>query len=252
MSVTSHRSNFENKPYKDLPPVEGVVESEFVRPVYSGESLLPYRVVDPLLAVIPCAGDHLLTPREIELHTGLRQWWGQAEAVWEANRSSDRLSLMEQLDYQSKLSKQLPVPPFRVIYNASGMHLAAAKVRNPRAIVSKSLYWAAFRDEDEADYLCAILNSACTTEFLRPLMSYGKDERHVDKHLWELPIPAFDANDALHRELVDLGRQASALAEAYAVNPSLHFAATRRNIRQIVENSSAGTRIGEIVYEMLS
>jgi hypothetical protein len=252
MSVASHRSVSEKAPYKDLPSIEGVVESEFVRPVYSGESLLPYRVVEPLLAVIPCAADHLLTPREIDLHTGLRQWWNQAEAAWEANRSSERLSLVEQLDYQSKLTKQLPVPPFRVIYNASGMHLAAAKVRNPRAIVSKSLYWAAFRDEDEADYLCAILNSACTTECLRPFMSYGKDERHVDKHLWELPIPAFDAEDPQHRELVTLGRQLSEMADTFPVDPALHFAATRRNIRQMIEGSPAGLRIAEIVYEMLS
>lgn len=232
--------------------MEGVVESEFVRPVYSGESLLPYRVVAPLFAVIPCAADHLLTPREIDLHTGLRQWWAQAEAAWETSRSSERLSLMQQLDYQSKLSKQLPVPPFRVIYNASGMHLAAAKVRNPRAIISKSLYWAAFRDEDEADYLCAILNSACTTECLRPYMSYGKDERHVDKHLWELPIPSFDPSDPLHRELVDLGRQAALLADAYRVDAAVYFPATRRGIRQEVETSAAGRRIAEIVYEMLS
>ena len=251
-AVGSHRSVSEKPPYKHLPSIEGVVESEFVRPVYSGESLLPYRVVDPLFAVIPCASDHLLKAREIDLHTGLRQWWTQAETAWQANRSSERLSLMEQLDYQSKLSKQLPVPLFRVIYNASGMHLAAAKVRNPRAIISKSLYWAAFRDENEADYLCAILNSACTTECLRPYMSYGKDERHVDKHLWELPIPAFDASDPLHSELVELGRQAAALAEAYTVDPGIYFPTTRRGIRQRIEASAAGTRIAEIVYEMLS
>jgi hypothetical protein len=79
-------------------------------------------------------------------------------------------------------------------------------VRNTRVIITKSLYWAAFRDEDEADYLCAILNSPAVTEQLRPFMSYGKDERHVDKHLWQLPIPVYDAENATHRELVTLSR----------------------------------------------
>ena len=83
-------------------------------------------------------------------------------------------------------------------------------------------------------------------------MSYGKDERHVDKHLWELPIPAFDASDPLHSELVELGRQAAALAEAYTVDPGIYFPTTRRGIRQRIEASAAGTRIAEIVYEMLS
>lgn len=48
MAVVWSRSNYEDKRYKNLPSVEGVVESEYVRPIFSGESLLPYRVADPL------------------------------------------------------------------------------------------------------------------------------------------------------------------------------------------------------------
>jgi uncharacterized protein YjiS (DUF1127 family) len=251
-AVVSSRSNYEDKRYKDLPPVSGVVESEFVRPIYSGESLLPYRLVDPLQAVIPCSSTSLLSPREIELHRGLKSWWDQAEAVWEANRMSDRLTLIEQLDYQSKLSRQLPIAPFRVIYNASGMHLSAAKVRNPRAIMSKSLYWAAFHDEEEAEFLCAILNSATTTEMVRPYMSYGKDERHIDKHIWQLPIPNYDVTDPTHREIVALGREVAQLVQSMTIAPALHFPALRRRIRYMVEASTAGARISELTYELLS
>jgi hypothetical protein len=252
VAVASSRSNNEKAPYNDLPDLEGVIESEFVRPIYSGENLLPYRVGAPLQAVIPCSSSQLLSAREIELHPGLSHWWSRAEAIWEANRSSTRLSLAEQLNYQSKLTKQLPIPPFRVVYNASGMHLAAAKVRNERAVITKSLYWAAFRDESEADYLCAILNCSTTTEMLRPYMSYGKDERHVDKHLWELPVPAFDPTSPLHAELVELGRQAADVAHGVAVDPTVHFATSRRAIRQAIENTEPGRRIAEIVFELLS
>lgn len=252
MAVVSSRSNYEDKRYKILPSVEGVVESEYVRPIFSGESLLPYRVVDPLRAVIPCSSTDLLSPREIELHPGMKSWWDQAERVWEANRTSDRLTLMEQLNYQSKLSRQLPIPPFRVIYNASGMHLSAAKVRNPRAIMSKSLYWAAFHEEEEADFLCAILNSATTTEMVRPYMSYGKDERHIDKHIWQLPIPSYDATDAVHREIATLGQEMAQLVQTVPVDPGLHFPAARRQIRRLIEESPGGNRISELTYELLS
>jgi len=252
MAVVSSRSNYEDKRYKDLPSVEGVVESEYVRPVFSGESLLPYRVVDPLRAVIPFSSTGLLSPREIELHPGLKSWWDQAERVWEANRTSDRLTLMEQLNYQSKLSRQLPIAPFRVIYNASGMHLSAAKVRNPRAIMSKSLYWAAFQEEEEADFLCAILNSATTTEMVRPYMSYGKDERHIDKHIWQLPIPSYDPTDATHREIAALGQEMVRLVQALPIDPGLHFPAARRQIRRLIEESPGGSRISELTYELLS
>jgi len=252
LAVTSSRSNYEDKRYKDLPSVNGVVESEFVRPVYSGESLLPYRVVDPLRAVIPCSSTALISPREIELYPGLKAWWDQAERVWEAHRTSDRLTLMDQLNYQNKLSRQLPVAPFRVVYNASGMHLSAAKVRNPRAIMSKSLYWAAFHEEDEADFLCAILNSAVTTEMVRPYMSYGKDERHIDKHIWQLPIPSYDARETTHREVATLGREMAQLVQEMPVDVSMHFPAARRHIRRLIEDSAGGARISELVYELLS
>ncbi|PZO46946.1 MAG: hypothetical protein DCF16_18405 [Alphaproteobacteria bacterium] len=252
VTVGSSRSNNEKSPYKDLPSVDGVVETEFVRPVYSGENLLPYRLGEALQAVVPCSSQRILSEREIDLHPGLNQWWMHATEVWEANRSSDRLTLTQQLDYQSKLSKQLPVPAFRVVYNASGMHLAAAKIRDERALISKSLYWAAFRDENEADFLCAILNCATTTEMLRPYMSYGKDERHVDKHLWELPIPAFEGANPLHAELAALGRDASRIAHQTELDSQVHFATSRRRIREAIEPSDVGVRISEIVFELLS
>lgn len=252
VAVMSSRSNYENPPYRALPSMEGVVETEFVRPILSGETLLPYRLLKPLKAVVPCSSSRPLKPKEIDLYPGLKNWWSQAEGVWEAQRSSDRLSLLEQLDYQNKLTRQLPVPPFRVVYNASGMHLAAATVRSERALVSKSLYWGAFHDADEADFLCAILNSAVTTEMVRPYMSYGKDERHIDKHIWQVPIPAYDRHDQLHREAVALGREVAALVGELELDLAVHFPTLRRRIRHSIEGSPQGARLSEIAYELLS
>jgi hypothetical protein len=252
VAVESSRSVNEKKPYKDLPSLEGVIETEFMRPIYSGENLLPYRVVAPLQAIIPCSTSALLNEREIDQYPGLSSWWSKAEDLWEKHKAAaTKLTLFEQLDYHAKMSKQLPVATSRVIYNASGMHLVAAKVDNHRAIISKSLYWAAFREENEADYLCAILNSAATSDLLRPYMSYGKDERHVDKHLWQLPITDYDPEDHMHLELVTLSREATETANAVEVDGDLHFAATRRKIRQEIEASEAGKRISEIVAELL-
>lgn len=72
------------------------------------------------------------------------------------------------------------------------MHVAAAVVTDPAAIIDHSLYWAPISSPDEGLYLCAILNSPVLTTLVRPLMSYGKDERHVDKYVWKLPIPLYD------------------------------------------------------------
>lgn len=252
MAVESCRSANEQKPYKALPSVSGIVETEFLRPVFSGENLLPYRLREPLLGVAPCNGNRPLKPAEIELYPALSQWWRQAEDLWEANRSSERLTLMDQLDYHGKLSKQLPIAPFRVVYNKSGMHLVAAKLRDTRALIASGLYWAAFYDEDEADYLCTIMNCSVTTEFVRPYMSYGKDERDIHKHVWQVPIPAYDPDNAAHQELVLLGRGLAMTVGAAEIDEGLHFPLARQRLRQLIDAQQEAIRVSEIVFELLS
>ena len=237
MAVKSQRSVNEKKPWKDLPALSGVVESQFVRPMLAGENVFPFGTGKPMLAVIPCDNTTLFDQEQIDLYPGLQQWWAQASQVWEERRSSERLSLREQANFQSKLSKQLPIPPLRIVYNRSGMHICCAKLRNRRAIVANGLYWASAASEREADYICALLNAPATTELTRPLMSYGKDERDIHKHVWELPLPLFDPNNTVHARVAQLGAALEKVVADFKIDESIHFAATRRHIRElIVEN----------------
>jgi hypothetical protein len=252
VAVQSQRSVYEKKPWKALPSLTGVVEKAFLRPLYSGENLYPFRIGTPKMAVIPCDKNSLLNQDAIDLHSGLQQWWSQASQVWEANRSSERLTLMEQLDFQSKLSKQLPIPAFRIIYNTSGMHICSAKLRNPKAIVNSDLYWASMTSEEEADFICAILNSPITTELARPLMSYGKDERHIHKHVWELAIPLYDPSDEIHRRISELGSGAEDFVSDYEIDETIHFSATRRHIRDALMATVEGIELNDLVLELIS
>jgi hypothetical protein len=204
-----------------------------------------------MLAVIPCDNTTLFNQESIDLYPGLQRWWAQASQVWEKNRSSERLSLTEQADFQSKLSKQLPIPPLRVVYNKSGMHICCAKLRNRRAIATHGLYWASAASEDEADYICALLNAPVTTELTRPLMSYGKDERDIHKHVWELPIPMFDSNNQIHRRIAELGAALEKVAAAFKSNEAIHFAATRRHIRDVVMKTPEGQEVNDLAFDML-
>jgi len=251
IAVQSSRSVQEKKPWRDLPDISDVVESEFVRPFYTGENIFPYRTGRPQLAVIPCNKAGLMGAAQIEMHPGLHHWWQKAETFWIEHRSSERLSLAERLDYQATLSKQLPIPPLRIVYNRAGMHLAAAKITDRRALVANGLYWAAVRSVDEADYLCAVVNAPATTELVRPFMSYGKDERDIHKHIWEVPIPLFDEANPVHLRLAELAKIAEKTAEQFSLNPDLHFAASRRHIREALMSTGAGQEINEIVFELI-
>jgi SAM-dependent methyltransferase len=252
--VRSLQRNNDKKPWKDLPALEGVVETEFIRPVLLGESVIPFRIASTFEAVLPRDRDGLMDGQSdrLDAYEGLATWWRRAEAIWEQHRSSDRLTLTAQLDYQGKLKQQFPIQPERIVYNSSGMHLVAARLNDRRAVIEHSLYWATAASTAEAQYLCAILNSATFTELVRPLMSYGKDERHFDKHIWQMPVPLYEPTDDLHRRLSSRGAELEAAIGKLEIVPGRHFAAVRRDIRGFIAESEAGRDVEALVEELLS
>jgi hypothetical protein len=253
-AVRSLQRANDKKPWKDRPALEGVVETEFLRPVLLGESVLPFRIAETFEAVLPRDKDGLMDGQSdrLDAYEGLAAWWRAAEAIWEEHRSSDRLTLIEQLDYHNKLEQQFPIQPERIVYTASGMHLAAARVNDRRAVIEHGLYWATAASAAEAQYLCAVLNTATFTELVRPLMSYGKDERHFDKNLWQLPVPLYDAANDLHTRLSARGAELEAAVAGLGLATGKHFAAVRRAVRAFIATSDAGREVEELVEELLS
>ena len=98
---------------------------------------------------------------------------------------------------------------------------------------------------------CAILNSPTLTELARPLMSYAKDERNIDKSLWSLPIELFDATNGTHARLAELGRVQAAEISMLSLASQVSFVALRRRARTVLAvPGSAG--IDEIVETVLA
>jgi hypothetical protein len=237
-----------------LDSLHGTVERQFIRPLYLGESILPFRCLRPNQAVIPWDGQRLLhgDDEQVDLYPGLAQWWRSAEAVWSNNRSSERLSLLEQLDYRRKLSQQFPAADHRVVYTKSGMYLAAAIVSDPTAVIDHKLYWGPAVGVDEALFLIAILNSNILTMAVRPLQPRGEhNPRDFDKHVFRLPIPLYDADDAAHRSLVELAMQAERVALSVDL-PAMRFEAQRRRVREALDEDGVATDINEIVKTLLT
>lgn len=106
----------------------------------------------------------------------------------------------------------------------------------------------------EGMYLCAILHSPALTEAVRPvrpLMSYGKDERHIDKHLWKLPIPDYDPSGPVHQRLADLGQAEADLVKDLDLDESGNFVVLHRTTRAALAEGTAAPQIEEIVTELL-
>jgi SAM-dependent methyltransferase len=255
-AVKSRRTVTEKKPWKDLPALHGTIEEEFVRPIYLGDTILPFRCLEPLEAVIPWDrnSNKLLNGSSelIDEYQGLARWWRAAETIWMQHRSSTRLSLIERLDYRHGLSQQFPIADHRVVYSASGMYLAAAVVTNPNAIIEHKLYWAPADTYQEAQFLAAVLNSTSLTNAVRPLQARGEhNPRDFDKYVFQLPIPPYDHRNSSHQELVGLAERSSHLATSIDL-PMAHFQAQRRKVRKVLTEEGVLAEIDTIVKRLLT
>lgn len=252
-AVRSRRSPNEKRPWKNLPPLCGMVERQFVRPLYTGDAILPFRTLTPVEAVIPWNGHRLLggDDDELDLYPDLARWWRHAESLWNRHRSSERLSLLERLDYHHGMTQQVPITSRQVVYTKSGMYLAAAIVFDQTAIIDHKLY-RGHANLDESRYLTAILNSNVLTAAVRPLQARGEhNPRDFDKYVFRLPIPAYDPGDSAQRWLVAHAERAERVAAGVEL-PAVRFETLRRRVREALVADGVAADIDAIVRTLLA
>lgn len=252
-ALRSRRSVSEKKPWKGLPALTGSVESQFVWPTILGEHVVPFRILQPAEFVLPLTPDgELLDPAgaRIDRWPGLTDWMRRASDVWAHNQDGN-LTLAGQIDHMKKLTQQAPFPSTRVVYAASGMHVSAAVLRDSRVVVEHGVYWASVGSPDEANYLVGILNAAILTELVRPLMSYGKDERHIDKAVWKLPIPTYNPADPSHQRIAVLS-EALARDGADQAFSTTNFVTIRKTLRAQASTSERGQELDALVADVVS
>lgn len=252
--VRSRRSTLEKKPWKDLEPLQGAIESEFLRPVYFGESIAPFRVLNSFEGVVPVlpGGDVLDARQAAERgYTRLGAWMSAAEALWKKYSAGAR-TLKQRWNYHNELGAQFPISPVRIVFSKSGTQPAACVLRDPLGAIDHMLYWAPIAAEVEGHYLAAILNSENARARVAHMQSRGEQgARHFDKLMFTLPIPRFDAREPVHAELAEAGRVSERVAAAVVVEEGTPFVRARGIIRaELVDNGIAG-RIDTLVDDLL-
>lgn len=253
--VQSRRTNQEKQPWKGLGPLRGQVEARFLRSLYLGESIAPYRVLQPVLSVIPWdQNEENLLDATLAQRRGyghLARWLQQAEALWQQHGQGN-MSLLEQIDYYGKLSAQFPPAPLRVVYAASGTLPAAAILGDQAAVAEHKLYWARVDNLAEAQYLEAILNSETSRARVAHLQSRGQwGARDFDKVMFELLIPQFAPSSRLHRDLAAAAARAEEVAGDVRFPATVHFVAVRRRIRQALAEEGVAGEIERLVERLL-
>lgn len=224
-----------------------------MRPTYLGLTTLPFRTLEPRRTVLPISDGGVFQETAIDDHPGLKSWWDQAEEAWAANKSeSDAGTLLDRIDFHGQLSAQLPPAAVRVVYTKTGNRLAAAVVRDSRAIIDFSLYWTAVATESEASYLCAILNSGTVLERVKPLQALGLyGARHFDKYVFLIPFPKYDNTVPLHLQLANLGAAAEKLAGGVDVSSARRFQDARKLIDEALNDAGIAAKINAAVAELV-
>lgn len=214
ITVTTARSK--KGAFKKIQPLRLEIPRHWVVPVLLSKKLLPFTCVPEMpLAVIP-----FLPDREGVDHNeqSYPESYKEACKKWENFRGvgkSTPQTLASQLDYNSKLTKQLPLPTGRggkgIVYAKSGTKMKAA--RWPAGtIVENGNYLVRTNSIDEAYYLLAILNAPG----LRDAIAEAREsDRDFHNSFWEaIPIRKYDPKNKYHHELAELGKEAERKARA--------------------------------------
>ncbi len=274
--VNPRRGKQDRVPWRDLDLtaiVGQTIENAHVFDAYLGESVAPYVTLAPLKAALPISDDvHVRrlpasgTPSAIggidpgPLGRRMRARWRTVSGLWDTNKKpANRLTLLGQLDYRRKLSKQIEwqaatsAAALRVVYGSSGRPTAAV-LRDRDAVVDKNLFWIPCGSEPEAMYLLAVINSDVLREAVEPLRPKGLwGSRDLQKHLWNLPIPRFDSGDDLHVEVAAAGEAAAeGAARQLEGQEGVSSANARRIVRQWLADSPAGREVERAVGALLA
>jgi type I restriction-modification system DNA methylase subunit len=207
-------------PYDDV-ELGGSVEGKFVYSTVLGRHILPFALNTPATVILPVEqrdGSLRLAKAAKLMEDGFREfgkWMEEAERIWNEKRKdkAKKQDVYERLDYQKELTRQNLNHRYLVLYNAEGTNVAATffdrQSYRTSLIVEHTVYWGAFANEEEAHYMCAILNSETVNLAIKPFQATGLlGERHVQKKLLELPIPTFDHENTNHTDIATLGSEA--------------------------------------------
>lgn len=257
--VRGRVGSLDKRPWTTVEPPEGPVERTFLRRIALGESVAPYRVLALATGVVPMEDGAIFTAASADArgHRGLASWLRNAEAAWNehSNKSADgapRMTLAQSVNHLQKLTAQAARSPIRVLYTKAGTRLSACWIEDDDVIVDHMAYWSAANSLEEAAYVTAILNTGIVLDRVRDLQPVGqRDPRHFDNLVWTLPIPEFDANDAVHADLAAAALHAADVAARVELPDDAHFTAKRRLIRRALEADGVAETIERLVDALL-
>ena len=253
-------TNLDRVPWNAVDPPRGPVELQFIRRLCLGETILPFRLLNPVTAVIPLVGMEMLdakTARE-RGYEHLSAWLRYIEGKWNALSKKNpkgvpNMALTERVNYMRTLSIQGGRPALRVVHAKAGTHLCAARIPANDILIDHKAYWGPMKSVAESAYLMAILNSDTVSARIADLQSHGEagTRRDLDNLVWTLSIPEYDDTDPVHRDLAIAANHAEEVAAIVDLPDEQFFVTKRGKIRDALVADGIAAEIEALVDALL-
>lgn len=209
---------------KKINKVQTCIERDLVFPMLESADVVKWKVRPKNYCIIPY---DLTTGVKVFDESKLKILYPKAYTYF----TNFKDQLKQRSDYKSYAKNRLPyyfvyrfseytIAPYKVLWNQMGNELAAAVARpvndpnlgnNKVPIPEHVLAFISTSSEEEAHYICAILNSSITNLVLQSIAKGGKNFA-TPEFINNIKIERYDPSNPIHKNLVELSKKAHSLA----------------------------------------
>ncbi|MFX1326820.1 MAG: class I SAM-dependent DNA methyltransferase [Promethearchaeota archaeon] len=199
------------------------IEQSFRFKTFLNMDLVPFFIKRKRSVFLPINEDFNFDPSFLQNYPKALKYYEEIDTIYKKHKKeTSRInSLFDNINYWNKLSKQINNKSFIVVYNASGSNLKAAVIYNEKkkVIIGSENYYFSTNSESEAHYLAAILNAPILSKNIKLV----KSSRHIHKRPFMLPIPIYNENNEIHKELAKKGKKYQAVVQdLFLKNPKIN------------------------------
>ncbi|MFX1255469.1 MAG: class I SAM-dependent DNA methyltransferase [Promethearchaeota archaeon] len=212
--IVPNRNLQTKPPWKNPPYSETWVESKYLFPVAKSTELVPFVLFHTPWIFLPIEKDSLAF-ESLKIGRKAKKHFEFLDHEYQKRQKEGAVAknLWSLLNYHNNLSTSRQKASLKVVYNSTGGSVKSAIVRNQNkdqiTIIDTKLYFMPTDNEDEAYYLCGILNAPCVTEDVKKRGSTGAGGglRNVHKVPLTFNIPSFDEKQYHHQKIAEKARQ---------------------------------------------
>lgn len=237
--------NMADRGKRDVPLRSSAIEKDLVYPAISGGDIIPFGVKSHFYV--------LMAQDPVERKGYEEAWMSSNLPLTLAYLNQFKTVLVKRAAYQkyfhkeikvgNKVIKREPIAPFYSMYNISQesfskyrvvwkrmaskmVAVVLSRLRTPfglkTAISTDTTSFFAVEDEEEAHYLCGILNSKIVDEYIRSFSSAGRGFG-APSVMNNLAIPKFKGNNKIHTRIAELSKRIHSLLAQGKDNENLQI-----------------------------